>query len=168
MAVIRTRPSGARWRLGWGSAVESAPVRWSAVSWPPARHDGARKRELVGCSRGLGEVAYAAAQLDFRWGRAQNDLFRTAPDGRSQGVWLMGLAMSVPQLLIILVIVALIFGTKRLKEVGGDLGSAIKSFRKAMATNEQEQEEESRDPKQLGNNAAAQTEKRDQQERQQS
>jgi len=76
--------------------------------------------------------------------------------------------MSVPQLLIILVIVALIFGTKRLKEVGGDLGSAIKSFRKAMATNEQEQEEESRDPKQLGNNAAAQTEKRDQQERQQS
>ena len=44
----------------------------------------------------------------------------------------MGLAMSVPQLLIILVIVALIFGTKRLKEVGGDLGSAIKSFRKSM------------------------------------
>ncbi len=46
----------------------------------------------------------------------------------------MGLAMSVPQLLIILVIVALIFGTKRLKEVGGDLGSAVKSFRKAMTT----------------------------------
>ena len=44
----------------------------------------------------------------------------------------MGLAMSVPQLLIILVIVAVIFGTKRLKEVGGDLGSAVKSFRKAM------------------------------------
>ena len=59
----------------------------------------------------------------------------------------MGLAMSVPQLLIILVIVALIFGTKRLKEVGGDLGSAIKSFRKAMATTEQD--EEPRDPKQL-------------------
>jgi sec-independent protein translocase protein TatA len=31
------------------------------------------------------------------------------------------------------VIVALIFGTKRLKEVGGDLGSAVKSFRKAMS-----------------------------------
>ena len=46
----------------------------------------------------------------------------------------MGLAMSLPQLLIILVIVALIFGTKRLKEVGGDLGSAVKSFRKAMNT----------------------------------
>jgi sec-independent protein translocase protein TatA len=50
----------------------------------------------------------------------------------------MGLAMSVPQLLIILVIVALIFGTKRLKEVGGDLGSALKSFRKAMNTSEVE------------------------------
>jgi sec-independent protein translocase protein TatA len=46
----------------------------------------------------------------------------------------MGMAFSVPQLLIILVIVALIFGTKRLKEVGGDLGSAVKSFRKAMNT----------------------------------
>jgi sec-independent protein translocase protein TatA len=46
----------------------------------------------------------------------------------------MGLAMSPLQLLIILVIVALIFGTKRLREVGGDLGSAVKSFRKAMNT----------------------------------
>jgi sec-independent protein translocase protein TatA len=79
----------------------------------------------------------------------------------------MGLAMSVPQLLIILVIVALIFGTKRLKEVGGDLGSAIKSFRKAMATSEQD--EQPADQKQLTNsNAGTQTEKRDQQERQQS
>ena len=79
----------------------------------------------------------------------------------------MGLAMSVPQLLIILVIVALIFGTKRLKEVGGDLGSAIKSFRKAMATTEQD--EEHRDQKQIttNNNPAPPTEKRDQQERQQ-
>jgi sec-independent protein translocase protein TatA len=78
----------------------------------------------------------------------------------------MGLAMSVPQLLIILVIVALIFGTKRLKEVGGDLGSAIKSFRKAMATTEQD--EQSGDQKQITDNAAAQPEKRDQQERHQS
>ena len=60
----------------------------------------------------------------------------------------MGLAMSVPQLLIILVIVALIFGTKRLKEVGGDLGSAVKSFRKAMnATGEAVEDAEP--PKQL-------------------
>jgi sec-independent protein translocase protein TatA len=60
----------------------------------------------------------------------------------------MGLAMSVPQLLIILVIVALIFGTKRLKEVGGDLGSAVKSFRKAMNTANGD-EADSEPPKQL-------------------
>lgn len=36
------------------------------------------------------------------------------------------------QLLIILVIVLLIFGTKRLKNVGSDLGEAIKGFKKGM------------------------------------
>lgn len=61
----------------------------------------------------------------------------------------MGLAMSVPQLLIILVIVALIFGTKRLKEVGGDLGSAVKSFRKAMNTANEVADESAEPPKQL-------------------
>jgi sec-independent protein translocase protein TatA len=61
----------------------------------------------------------------------------------------MGLAMSVPQLLIILVIVALIFGTKRLKEVGGDLGSAVKSFRKAMNSVENHEDEAAGPPKQL-------------------
>jgi len=60
----------------------------------------------------------------------------------------MGLAMSVPQLLIILVIVALIFGTKRLKEVGGDLGSAIKSFRKSLNTADTDAETTG-EPKQL-------------------
>ncbi len=60
----------------------------------------------------------------------------------------MGLAMSVPQLLIILVIVALIFGTKRLKEVGGDLGSAIKSFRKSMNTSDTDADATG-EPKQL-------------------
>lgn len=61
----------------------------------------------------------------------------------------MGLAMSVPQLLIILVIVALIFGTKRLKEVGGDLGSAVKSFRKALNTSGDAADEPIEAPKQL-------------------
>src|SRR5512138_154632 len=53
---------------------------------------------------------------------------------------------NITQLLIILVIVALIFGTKRLKEVGGDLGSAVKSFRKAM---NQDNHEEEAAPKQI-------------------
>lgn len=55
---------------------------------------------------------------------------------------------SVPQLLIILGIAALIFGTKRLKEVGGDLGSAVKSFRKAMNT-AGEEADDTESPKQL-------------------
>jgi sec-independent protein translocase protein TatA len=61
----------------------------------------------------------------------------------------MGLAMSVPQLLIILVIVALIFGTKRLKDVGGDIGNAVKSFRKAMSTAGDAVNEVADPPKQL-------------------
>jgi sec-independent protein translocase protein TatA len=64
----------------------------------------------------------------------------------------MGLAMSPMQLLIILVIVALIFGTKKLKDVGGDLGSAVKSFRKAMNNSteaEAEPEAATEPPKQL-------------------
>ena len=40
--------------------------------------------------------------------------------------------ISIWQLLIVLVIIILLFGTKKLKNVGGDLGSAIKSFKKAV------------------------------------
>ena len=40
--------------------------------------------------------------------------------------------ISIWQLAIILVIVVLIFGTKKLRGMGGDLGGAVKSFRKAM------------------------------------
>ena len=40
--------------------------------------------------------------------------------------------ISVWQLLIILVIVVLLFGTKRLKGIGTDLGGAIKGFKKAV------------------------------------
>ena len=36
------------------------------------------------------------------------------------------------ELLILLVIVALLFGTKKLRGMGGDLGSAIKSFKSAV------------------------------------
>ena len=45
----------------------------------------------------------------------------------------MGLGgISPVQLIIILVIVLLIFGTKKLKNFGGDLGGAIKGFKKAV------------------------------------
>ena len=42
------------------------------------------------------------------------------------------MGISIPSLILILVIVLLLFGTKRLKNVGSDLGGAIKGFRKAM------------------------------------
>lgn len=46
------------------------------------------------------------------------------------------MGLSIPHLLVVLVIVVLVFGTKRLKNVGGDLGDAIKSFRKAIKEGE--------------------------------
>ena len=45
---------------------------------------------------------------------------------------------SVPELLIVLLIVALLFGTRKLRSMGGDLGSAIKSFRSAAREDGQE------------------------------
>lgn len=53
----------------------------------------------------------------------------------------MGLGgLHIWHLLIILVIVMLIFGTKRLKSIGGDLGGAIKGFKKAVNTDEDKPE----------------------------
>ena len=40
--------------------------------------------------------------------------------------------ISIWQLLIVLALVILLFGTKRLRTLGGDLGSALKGFRSAM------------------------------------
>ena len=49
----------------------------------------------------------------------------------------MGLGgISVWQLLIVLVIVVLIFGTKKLKNMGGDIGGAVKNFKSAMGSEE--------------------------------
>jgi sec-independent protein translocase protein TatA len=60
----------------------------------------------------------------------------------------MGLGgISIWQLAIVLVIVLLIFGTKRLKSLGGDLGSAVKGFRRAMEQDEDKARKE--DPKSL-------------------
>jgi len=46
---------------------------------------------------------------------------------------------SLWQLLIVLVIVLLLFGTKKLRNLGGDLGSAIKSFRGAVKASGKEE-----------------------------
>jgi len=53
----------------------------------------------------------------------------------SIGIW---------QLLVVLAIIILLFGTKKLRGIGGDLGGAVKGFKKAMSddksTDQTEQE----------------------------
>ena len=41
--------------------------------------------------------------------------------------------ISIWQLLIVLGIIILIFGTKKLRNIGGDLGNAVKGFKKAVS-----------------------------------
>jgi sec-independent protein translocase protein TatA len=48
--------------------------------------------------------------------------------------------ISPMQLVIILVIVVLLFGTKKLRGLGGDLGSAMKGFKKAMSDDGKEKD----------------------------
>lgn len=43
------------------------------------------------------------------------------------------MGISIWQLLILLVIVVLLFGTKRLRSMGSDLGSAVKGFKKSVS-----------------------------------
>ena len=50
--------------------------------------------------------------------------------------------ISIWQLLIILVIVALIFGTKKLRGIGSDLGGAVKGFRSAIKDDQAEDKAE--------------------------
>ncbi|MBQ4813883.1 Sec-independent protein translocase subunit TatA [Pseudoalteromonas luteoviolacea] len=44
--------------------------------------------------------------------------------------------ISIWQLLIVLAIIVLLFGTKKLRGLGGDLGNAVKGFKNAMSDEE--------------------------------
>ena len=70
------------------------------------------------------------------------------------------MAPSIWQILIVLLIVLLLFGTKRLRNVGSDLGAAIKGFRTGM----KDGKEEDKEPGQLGKDEApgAEAQKREQ------
>ncbi len=46
------------------------------------------------------------------------------------------MGFSIPHLLVVLAIVIVVFGTKRLRNLGADLGGAIKGFRSAMKEGE--------------------------------
>ncbi len=47
------------------------------------------------------------------------------------------MGLSVTHLLVVLAIVIVVFGTKRLRNIGADLGGAIKGFRSAMKEGEE-------------------------------
>jgi TatA/E family protein of Tat protein translocase len=54
----------------------------------------------------------------------------SCPESRSQN---MGLhAPSIWQLLILLLVIVMVFGTRKLRNMGSDLGAAVKGFRKGM------------------------------------
>ena len=66
----------------------------------------------------------------------------------------MGLGgISIWQLLIVLVIVVLLFGTKRLGNIGSDLGKAIRGFRKGMSDKDDDEPRLEADPEPLPNAA---------------
>jgi sec-independent protein translocase protein TatA len=56
----------------------------------------------------------------------------------------MGIGMR--ELLVILVVALLVFGTKKLKTIGSDLGGAVRGFKKAMEEGEAEGERKTPEP----------------------
>jgi sec-independent protein translocase protein TatA len=58
--------------------------------------------------------------------------------------------ISIWQLLIILLIVVLVFGAKKLRNLGGDLGAAIKNFKQAVKEGEEEGDDKPAEGKSAG------------------
>ena len=52
-------------------------------------------------------------------------------------------------LILILAIIILLFGTKKLRNIGGDLGNAIKNFKNSMSSGESEKDSVVEDDKKL-------------------
>jgi len=65
--------------------------------------------------------------------------------------------ISMWQLLILLLIVVLVFGTKRLRNMGSDLGAAVKGFRKGM----DDVKEETLEPDQISSDQVSRTKSED-------
>lgn len=60
---------------------------------------------------------------------------------------------SLPQLLILIAVIVLLFGTKKLRSLGSDLGASIKGFKKAM--NEDDDKKENGDSYKVENHDTA-------------
>jgi len=54
--------------------------------------------------------------------------------------------ISIWQLLIVLAIVVLLFGTKKLRNIGGDLGTAIKNFKGSMKESQKDEDVAGKEP----------------------
>ncbi len=63
----------------------------------------------------------------------------------------MGIGMK--ELLIILAIALLVFGAKKLKTIGSDLGGAVKGFKKAMNEGDEVEQKKAEDVKKLRSDA---------------
>lgn len=65
--------------------------------------------------------------------------------------------ISIWQLLIIALIIVLLFGTKKLRTLGSDLGGALKGFKQAVKDKDDEDEDrdakDENDPAQIGTEA---------------
>jgi sec-independent protein translocase protein TatA len=55
-------------------------------------------------------------------------------------------AIGVPELLIILVIILLLFGVGRIGKIGGELGSGIKAFKKGLEGEDKSKEKQDEKP----------------------
>ncbi|SAL46654.1 twin arginine translocase protein A [Caballeronia turbans] len=68
-------------------------------------------------------------------------------------------SLSIWHWLIVLLIVALVFGTKKLRNIGGDLGGAVKGFKEGMR--EGETPANTTDQRELPRNGAVDVEAKD-------
>lgn len=69
------------------------------------------------------------------------------------------MSFGIPELLLVLVIVLLLFGTTKLKSLGSDLGSAIKGFRSAIGSDEDKSKLEADTPSTVEGNAETEAKK---------
>lgn len=68
---------------------------------------------------------------------------------------------SWPQLLILILVIVLLFGTKKLRSLGSDLGASIKGFKKAMNDDDKQDEKKNNDPNKVENHYSSDDSKKE-------
>ena len=110
-----------------GSHPEAVTASWPGGSGSPAtrRRPAADDRDSGGRT---GFALKSPAQPGRQARRRPGDGRETAQETAQE----TAMGISIWQLLIVLVIVLLLFGTKKLRNMGGDLGAAIRNFKGAV------------------------------------